>query len=143
MPAPAKSPSGKLPIFIIGAGGIVNTAHLPAYSIAGFRVDGIFDIDKNKAVATAAKFNIPKVFSSMDELLPSLPANSILDIAVPGSETISILERLPAKSTVLVQKPMGENYQEAKTILEITRSKKMLAAINFQLRYAPYILAAK
>ncbi len=38
---------------------------------------------------------------------------------------------------------MGENYKEAKEILDITRSKKMLAAINFQLRYAPYILAAK
>jgi len=38
---------------------------------------------------------------------------------------------------------MGENYDEAKEILLSTRHKKMTAAVNFQLRYAPYILAAK
>lgn len=41
-----------LPIYIIGAGGIVNDAHLPAYTIAGFNVQGIFDINKDKAAAT-------------------------------------------------------------------------------------------
>ena len=52
----------KLPVFIIGAGGIVNAAHLPAYKIAGFNVQGIFDIDHSKAKDTADKFNIPYVF---------------------------------------------------------------------------------
>jgi predicted dehydrogenase len=143
MPASTNSPSGKLPIFIIGAGGIVNTAHLPAYAIAGFNVHGIFDIDKDKARTTAATFNIEKVFASMDELLAALPSNAILDIAVPGSATIPMLGKLPDGCTVLLQKPMGENFDEAKKILAITREKKMMAAINFQLRYAPYILAAK
>jgi predicted dehydrogenase len=38
---------------------------------------------------------------------------------------------------------MGETYEMAKEILRLVRQKKMLAAINFQLRYAPYVLAAK
>lgn len=143
MPRPTQSPSGKLPIFIIGAGGIVNAAHLPAYAIAGFNVQGIFDVDHSKATQTAGKFGIPAVFESMQELLANLPANAILDIAVPGDATIPILQQLPHGATVLLQKPMGENFHDAKRILELTHSKKMLAAINFQLRYAPYILAAK
>jgi hypothetical protein len=32
---------------------------------------------------------------------------------------------------------------EAKQILELVRNKKMLVAINFQLRYAPYIWLQK
>jgi predicted dehydrogenase len=52
-------PSKSLPIFIIGAGGIVNTAHLPAYKLAGFNVRGIYDIDHVKACTTATKFSIP------------------------------------------------------------------------------------
>ncbi|HEV8282944.1 MAG TPA: Gfo/Idh/MocA family oxidoreductase [Chitinophagaceae bacterium] len=139
----AQLPSGKLPIYIIGAGGIVNEAHLPAYCMAGFNVQGIVDIVPEKAKATAEKFNIPNSFASMDEMLTHSPADVVFDVAVPGSEVISILERLPSKSSLLLQKPMGENYEEAKKILEIARTKKMLAAINFQLRYAPYILAAK
>jgi predicted dehydrogenase len=136
-------PSKQLPVFIIGAGGIVNTAHLPAYKIAGFNVQGLFDIDNSKAKTTADKFNIPYVFRSMEEMLSDIPADAVFDIAVPGSQTISILEQLPPHSAVLLQKPMGENYEEAKKILELVRQKKMIAGINFQLRYAPYILAAK
>ncbi|MBL7738002.1 MAG: Gfo/Idh/MocA family oxidoreductase [Chitinophagaceae bacterium] len=136
-------PSGKLPIYMIGAGGIVNTAHLPAYVIAGYNVQGIFDIDNNRAKSTAGKFNIPHVFTSMDDMLANALAECVFDVAVPGAEVISILEKLPSGSSVLLQKPMGENYDEAKKILELVRSKKLNAAINFQLRYAPYILAAK
>jgi predicted dehydrogenase len=139
----AQSPIGKLPIYIIGAGGIVNEAHLPAYCMAGFNVQGIFDIVYDKAKATAKKFNIPHPFATLEELLSHPPANAVYDIAVPGGQLISVLKQLPSGSSVLMQKPMGENYEEAKKILEITRAKKMIAAVNFQLRYAPYILAAK
>jgi predicted dehydrogenase len=132
-----------VPIYIIGAGGIVNTAHLPAYKIAGFNVQGIYDIDYAKAIATAANFNVPHVFTSVADMIANAPANAIFDVAVPGSQTIALLNELPEGATVLLQKPMGENYAEAKQILQITRDKKMLAGINFQLRYAPYILAVK
>jgi predicted dehydrogenase len=136
-------PSLELPIYIIGAGGIVNTAHLPAYEIAGYNVQGIYDLDVDKALATAANFNIPHVFAGMEEMIAELPANAIIDIAVPGSKIISVLEQLPEGATILLQKPMGDTYGEAKQILDIARNKKLLAGINFQLRYAPYILAAK
>lgn len=131
------------PIYIIGAGGIVNNAHLPAYKIAGFNVQGIFDINVEKAIATKEKFSLPIVFESLDQLILHAPGDAVFDIAVPGSQTIPVLEQLPVSSTVLIQKPMGENYQQAKQMLEVTQNKKMLAGVNFQLRYAPYILATK
>jgi predicted dehydrogenase len=131
------------PIYIIGAGGIVNTAHLPAYKIAGFNVQGIYDIDNAKAIATAANFNVPHIFTSVAAMIAHAPANAVYDVAVPGSETIAVLHQLPNGATVLLQKPMGENYAEAKQILQLTRDKKIRAGINFQLRYAPYILAVK
>ena len=76
-------------------------------------------------------------------MIASAPGEVVFDVAVPGSQTMILLHQLPEKATVLLQKPMGENYEEAKDILSLTRQKKMLAGINFQLRYAPYILAAK
>ncbi len=132
-----------LPIFIIGAGGIVNTAHLPAYRMAGFNVQGIFDLDHARAVETAAKFEIPNVFVSLDDMLHHLPERVVFDVAVPGKALINILEKLPDRSAVLMQKPMGEDIVSAKSILELTRKKKMTAAVNFQLRYAPFILEVK
>ena len=42
-----------------------------------------------------------------------------------------------------MQKPMGEDLQQAKEIYAFTQQHHMIAAVNFQLRYAPYINAAK
>lgn len=118
----------------------MNEAHLPAYRIAGFNVQGIFDIDKTRAETTANKFNIPYAFKSIDQLLSHAPPDAVFDVAVPGSAHLPLLEKLPFGSKLLLQKPMGEDYSGAKKILAITREKKMIAAVNFQLRYAPFIV---
>jgi predicted dehydrogenase len=130
-------------IYIIGAGGIVNDAHLPAYKLAGYHVQGIFDLDLAKATTTATKFSIPQVFSSINEMIAAAGTDAVFDMAVPGNATIDVLRQLPDGATVLLQKPMGENLAEATAILQLCRQKKLTAAVNFQLRYAPYILAAK
>ncbi len=132
-----------IPIYIIGAGGIVNDAHLPAYKIAGFNVQGIFDIDVEKAKATAENFSIQFYYTSLSEMIAAAPANAVFDVAVPGSQTTPVLQQLPNTAFVLLQKPMGENLTEAKAILALVKEKNITAAVNFQLRYAPYILAAK
>jgi predicted dehydrogenase len=131
------------PITIIGAGGIVNDAHLPAYKIAGYNVAGIYDIDKQKAIDTAARFAVPVVFESLQDVISLAPSNGVFDIAVPGREMIEVLQQLPASAAVLLQKPMGHNYEEAKQVLQIARAKKMIAGVNFQLRYAPFIAEAR
>ena len=50
-------------IAIVGAGGIVNYAHLPAYKKSGFRVVGITDRNREAVEKTAKDAGIPKVLS--------------------------------------------------------------------------------
>lgn len=130
-------------IYIIGAGGIVHDAHLPAYALAGYHVAGIYDIQQEKAKTLAQKFSIPKVFASLQEMVQEAPENAIFDIAVPAGGLLAVLQQLPDGAAVLMQKPMGEDYASAKAILQLCRQKKLVAAVNFQLRYAPFIMAAK
>lgn len=139
----ASSIQNPRPIVIIGAGGIVNDAHLPAYKIAVFNVAGIFDINTEKAKITAERFLIPVVYESMEQLLEQAPANAVFDIALPASAIAEVLQKLPENSAVLIQKPMGENYEQAKQILQLATDKRMIAGVNFQLRYAPFIIAAR
>lgn len=139
----AALPKVPLPIYVVGAGGIVNHAHVPAYNIAGFTVAGIYDIDAEKAAATARKFNIPAVFDSLHEMLGAAPSEVVFDLALPGSEIVNVLEQLPDKAAILMQKPMGNDLAEAKKIVQTARDKKLLAGVNFQLRYAPFIIAAQ
>jgi predicted dehydrogenase len=131
------------PIVIIGAGGIVNDAHLPAYKQAGFWVTGIYDVDRDKALRTAEKFDIPLVYLTQEDMLDRSPRTVVFDVAVPGSQLLPVLKQLPEGSYVLMQKPMGEDLNMAREILELTRTRKMIAAVNFQLRYAPFINAAR
>ncbi|BAV05155.1 Predicted dehydrogenase [Filimonas lacunae] len=132
-----------VPIYVIGAGGIVNDAHLPAYRLAGYEVAGIYDKDLSKATATAARFAIPHVFDSLQQLIQHAPGNAIYDVALPATAMLQVLQQLPEKANVLLQKPMGNNLEEAQEILTITRQKQQRAGVNFQLRYAPFIKAAR
>ena len=130
-------------ILIIGAGGIVRDAHLPAYKIAGFSVKGVFDLDIEKSRNLAKKFQIPRVHYSLKEVIEQADENSVFDLAVPGKEIIPVLKRIPNQSVILIQKPMGEDLKMARQILALCREKKLRAGINFQLRYAPFIKRAK
>ncbi|HMP94004.1 MAG TPA: Gfo/Idh/MocA family oxidoreductase [Phnomibacter sp.] len=131
------------PVFIIGAGGIVNAAHLPAYQLAGYQVQGICDLDVQKARSTAEKYGIEQVFASTEDMLLHLPPDAVVDIAVPASAYLPLLALLPHGTAVLLQKPMGENLTQAREILQLCQRRNLFAAVNFQLRYAPFILEAK
>lgn len=131
------------PIVIIGAGSVVQAAHLPAYQLAGFHVNGIYDLDMEKATQIAQSFGIPKVYASIQELVIENGTDVIYDIAVPGSSILSVLEQLPDQCFVLMQKPMGETIEQAAEILALCEKKGIVGAVNFQLRYAPYVMMAK
>lgn len=138
-------PKNPRPIAIIGAGGIVTDAHLPAYSIAGWKVTGIYDIDFGKAKAARNKFKIvDEAFEDIETLIRKASgAKAVFDLAVPANKILPILDLLPEGATVLVQKPMGETLAEAKEIAKVCRQKNFVAAVNFQLKFAPFMLAAK
>ena len=131
------------PICIIGAGGIVADAHLPAYRIAGYKVAGIVNRNKQKAITLAEKFAIEKVYDTLEEMVAAHGTNAIYDFALPASEIIPVLEQLPEGATILIQKPYGESLEEAKAIHALAKKKQLLAGVNFQMRFAPYILEAR
>jgi predicted dehydrogenase len=139
----APRPRNPRPIISIGAGGIVRDAHLPAYKKAGFQVVAITDLDRSRAEGLAIEFGIPKVLGGVEEAAAHAPEEVVFDIAVPASALLQVLPQLPDGAAVLLQKPMGETLSEARAILEICRSKRLTAAVNFQLRFAPNMLAAR
>jgi predicted dehydrogenase len=136
-------PNTVQPIIIIGAGGIVADAHLPAYKLAGFKVHGIVNRTKEKAEKLAKAFNIPTIYNTVAEAVKLAPANVVYDLTIMPEQYLETLRQLPDGSAVLIQKPMGDYFDQAKEILELCRTKKFKAAINFQLRFAPFTSAAR
>lgn len=136
-------PSIQLPIVIIGAGGIVKDAHLPAYKKAGFEVYGIVNRTRSKAEALAKEFDIPHVFDTVEDAVANAPANTVYDITIMPDQFIASLEALPDGAAVLIQKPMGDYYGQSQAILAVCKRKRLVAAINCQLRQAPFVNAAR
>ena len=136
-------PQTKQPIIIIGAGGIVNDAHLPAYKKASFDVFGITNRTRERAEKLAKEWNIPNVFDSVGEAVMKAHANAVYDVTIMPEQFVSTLEQLPDGAAVLIQKPMGDFIQQSRDILETCRNKKLVAAINCQLRFAPFVLEAR
>jgi predicted dehydrogenase len=134
-------PTQPRPIVVIGAGSIVRDAHLPIYSRLGFPVAGIFDVNPAAARERAEQFRLPRAFDSMDDALAV--EGAIFDIAVPPDQIAGILQNVRAGSAVLIQKPMGRDLADARRILALCRERRLVAAMNFQLRFAPNMLALR
>jgi predicted dehydrogenase len=130
-------------VAIIGCGGIVNYAHLPAYMANGLRVLGCYDRNLDAAQATAQAHGIAQVYPSLDALLAD-PAITIVDIAVPAWEQRAIAEQaLAAGKHLLCQKPLAEELIDARAIVAAGQRAGRLVAVNQQMRWSAGIAAAK
>jgi predicted dehydrogenase len=136
------APEHKLPIAIIGAGEIVNLAHLPAYKTHGLKVVGITDVDLAKAKKVAEQHGIPKVYASQEDL--ARDANvAIVDIAVfPWLQYKVAVPMLDAGKHLLCQKPLSYDLLEAIRLVEYAEQRKRLLAVNQQLRWSESVAAA-
>src|SRR5262245_29728263 len=134
-------PTRPRPIVIIGAGGVVRTAHLPVYQRLKFPVAGLYDINVDTSRETAKRFGVQTVFGSLAEAAGM--ADAVFDLAVPGDQITSVLKELPRGAAVLIQKPMGEDLDAARSIVNICREHGLVAAMNFQLRFSPNVLALR
>lgn len=134
-------PASPRPIAIVGAGGIVRDSHLPAYAQWGFPVAGIWNRNHDRARRLAEEFHIPRVYESLEEL--AAEPNVIFDIATSPAVHVEMLEQIPDGAPVLIQKPMGLDLKTATDILNVCRRKNLTAAVNFQLRFAPKMMAIR
>ena len=135
-------PRRPLPIVILGAGGIVRAAHLPAYAKAQLPVIAVVDAVPGRAAELTRDLPGVQAFDSIAEAVKFAPPDAVFDVAVPASQLLHVLPQLPKKAGVLMQKPMGESIEEARAIRDLCRARDLRGAVNFQLRYAPNHLGA-
>ncbi len=136
-------PAAPKPIVIIGTGGIVRDAHLPAYRMAELPVAAAVDIDRDCAAAVAAEHGIAQVFDSAAAAVDEHGTGAVYDLALPPGAILDVLPDLPDGAAVLIQKPMGPDQAAARRIRALCRDKGLKAAMNFQLRFSPMMMAAR
>lgn len=126
-------------IGIIGAGLIINNAHMPAYRKAGFNVTAIYDVRRDAAEQTAERFGIPIVCDSVEELVRRDDV-TIVDMAVtPEGQIEASHLAIEAGKHVLCHKPLAERYAEAVALVDEAEKAGTLLAVNQQMRWSPGI----
>lgn len=140
---PVVRAEARRPAAIIGAGAIVDVAHLPAYRDGGVEVVGIADLDTARARDVAERHGIPRVYASADELLAAHDA-LVVDIAVPGAAQPAIVEAaLTAGYDVLAQKPFAPDVGTGRRLADLADAHGRRIAVNQQLRFDEGIAAAR
>lgn len=129
-------------IGIVGTGEIVQSCHLPAYRMAGFRIVGVYDADADKARKVASAFGIDRVYPTLAALLAD-PEVEIVDMAVPARFQPELVAQAAfCGKHVLCQKPLAESYAEARRIVDVCEAAGVKGAVNQQMRWAPGIRAS-
>jgi len=133
----------KLPIAIVGAGEIVDLAHLPAYAAHGLKVVGILDLDRERARTVAARHGIRRVYDSAEAIAQDKDV-TVVDIAVfPWVQCGIAAPLLDAGKHLLCQKPLSYDFDEAVRLVEHAEKRQRLMAVNQQLRFSESVAAAR
>ena len=121
----------KIKIAIIGAGNIAEE-HIKAFLAQGdCEISGIYSRTETKARKIADKYKITKVVNSINELANLLPDVLVIAVSIESTEAIC-LEAFKYPWLILVEKPVGLNYDSAKFIFDksVKCSSKVFVALN-------------
>ena len=128
-------PEQRRGIAIVGAGAIVDNAHLPAYRAAELDVVGLLDLDADRAKDAATRHGIERVYRSLDELLDD-DAVEVVDVAVVAAAQPAIVRAaVEAGRHLLCQKPFAPDLATARELVELADAAGVRMAVNQQMRF--------
>ena len=128
-------------IGIIGAGGIVQGCHLPAYRSAGFEVVRIASRTAERARAVAEAFDVPAWSGDLLDVIRDERVE-VVDLVLPDHLHREYAEAaFAAGKHLLCQKPMATTLDHARAIVEAGERAGRVLAVNQNGRWDPAIRA--
>ena len=111
---------------ILGTGMIANTMIPEFQRCDAFRCAAVFSRTAEKGSALAAKFQIPKVYTALEDLLAD-PEIDMVYVASPNSVHYSQTKAaLLADKHVICEKPFTPTLAEARELAELARDRHLL-----------------
>jgi predicted dehydrogenase len=130
-----------LRVGVVGAG-FGGTVHAPAYALhPRFEVVAIASPGSAERVARERK--IPHAFRSVDEMLAGVDLDVVSVASPPFDHHRSALAALAAGKHVLCEKPLALSVAEAEEMVAAAKRAGTVAAIAFEFRYVPAVIALK
>jgi predicted dehydrogenase len=126
----------KLKVAIVGTGSIAQIAHLPNWiKIEDAELVAVCDVDRGKVAPITQKFNIPRWYSVLDEMLDKEKPD-VLHICTPSLHHFPMAYLALSKGVnVLVEKPLALNFKDAQKISEFAAKNKLTLMVGMHHRF--------
>ena len=135
---------GPLRVGVYGAGNFANRQHLPNLTrIEGVRVVAVCDVDPQAARDTAARFDVPGVYTDGMAMLDGEALDalwSVVPAAARGDVEATAAER---GIHLFSEKPQATEMQTARRIDAAVRRGGVLSTVGFRERYRPIFREAR
>ena len=115
----------KLKIGIIGCGNISSIYMKNIPSFENLELAGCADIDVERAIVQAEKFDVPNA-CSVQELLEDPDIGLIINLTIPQAHAQVSIQALEAGKHVYSEKPLAVTREEGSKILEAAKSRNLL-----------------
>jgi predicted dehydrogenase len=125
-----------LGVAVVGTG-FIGPVHVEALRRLGIEVVGLMGSSQERAKPKAQGLGIGRVYASLDELV-SDESVDVVHITSPNKYHYPQAKAaLEAGRHVICEKPLATNSQESDRLLELARAKKLVHAVNFNIRFYP------
>ena len=123
---------------VLGAGAWAEFAHLPGYRRdPRCQLVAIADPSVERARDLAAKFDIPHVYASHEELIARADID-LVDVCTPSATHFELSwAALSAGKHVLCEKPVAYDFTETRRAADLARAKGVKTKLGFTFRYSP------
>ena len=133
-----------LRIGIVGAGKMVQMAHLPnLISVDGVELAAIADLDKAAAQKVADAYNIPNVYGSSQELIEGeADLDGVVVVTPRMHHAEACVPILKQGIPVFMEKPLEVTLEKGREIIQACEEGKTFMVVAYNNRYDPAFLTA-
>jgi predicted dehydrogenase len=129
-------------VAVVGTG-FIGPVHIEALRRLGHRVVGVLGSSPEKSRLAAASLGIDKGYASYDELLNDRDVN-VVHLTSPNKAHFEQCKRaFAAGKHIVCEKPLAMNSIETSELVKLAQASKLVAAVNYNVRYYPINLESR
>jgi predicted dehydrogenase len=117
--------------------GFIGPAHIEALRRLGIRVAGICDTDSQRCTEKLEALRLEKAYPSFEAMIAD-PQINVVHITSPNYlHYPQVKAALEAGKHVICEKPLAMNSQQSAELVALAKEKKLVNAVNFNIRFYP------
>lgn len=124
------------PALVVGTG-FGCRIHIPALRAAGFDVVGLVGTDPERTARRAEANDVAQAFTDLDEAIRKTGAVAVTIATPPNTHAALTLTAISHGCHVICEKPMANNVEEARAMLQAAERAGVMHLMGNQFRWSP------